>query len=343
MNKLLSKTTKKIPLIIMTCVAVLLMILSAVLSATIGVNYAATADDGQTITVQMNAFFYNTKIEEVEKVCEAEFEKQGLKVEYVYSGAMSGDDSELMYMFDDTAEKVSEAKASLAETFEAKTADETDTVFYGATISVTSGSEKLFEEIAWSHIWRAVGAVALFAVLTFVYVALRYKLEMGAAAAINSILSGALTTAILLLTRIPVAPSAIYAIAVASLLSTVFTVFYFNKVRANLKADKAKKEEERADSETLVVESSAHKEILVFTASLGVALVLVGAIATASVRLFAIVALLGLVIATATAIFYVPAVYLPLKKAADKVAAKNVKGYVGAKKKENEATAENAD
>ena len=339
MNKLLSKTTKKVPLLIMTCVAVLLMILSVVLSATLGVNYAATADDGKTVTVQMNAFFYNTKLEEVEKICEAEFEKQGLNVEYVYRGTMSGDDCEIMYMFDSAA-NVSEATTNLANAFETKTADATDTVFYGATISVTSGSESLFTEIAWSHVWRAVGAVGLFALLTFIYVSLRYKLEIGAVAAVNSVLSAALTTAIVLLTKIPVAPSAVYAIAVASLLSTVFTVVYFNKVRANLNAEREKKEEERTDAATLVVNSSAHKEVLAFAACLGVALVLVGAIATTSVRLFAIVSLVGLIVATATAIFYVPALYLPLKKVADKFAAKNAKGYIGAKKKASE---ENAD
>lgn len=338
MNKLLSKTTKKLPLILMSGIAVLLVALSVLLSALIGVNYAAPVDDAKTITMQMNAFFYNTKLEEAEAVCEQEFERLDLKVEYVYKSTMSGDDCEIMYVFagDTDNAKIASARTNVGILFDNKTQDANDTVFYGADISVTSGSETLYQEIYFSHVWRAVAAVGLFAVLSLVYVALRYKLAMGIVVAANTVLSAALTAAILLLTRIPVSPSAIYAIAVASLLGGIFTVFYFNKVRTALKAENDKKAEEMTDTATLVVNASAHKEIGVFAVCLGVALVLMGAIATTAVRWFAIVSLIGLVVAAATAIFYAPALYLPLQVAANKAQLKYAKGYVGAKKKDEE-------
>lgn len=338
MNKLLSKTTKKLTLILTSAIAVLLIVLSVVLSAVLGINYAAPVDDGKTITVQMNAFFYNTKLEEAETVCETEFERLGLKAEYVYKSTMSGDDCEIMYVFADSADnaKIADAKNGLTTIFDSKTQDANDAVFYGADISVTSGSEILYQEICLSHIWRAVAAIGLFAVLALVYVALRYKLAMGIVVAVNTILSAALTAAILLLTRIPVSPSAIYAIAVASLLGGIFTVFYFNKVRTAFKAENEKKAEDVTDTETLVVNASAHKEISVFAVCLGVALVLMGAIATTAVRWFAIVSLIGLVVAAVTAIFYAPALYYPLQVATNQAQLKYAKGYVGAKKKDEE-------
>jgi hypothetical protein len=113
--------------------------------------------------------------------------------------------------------------------------------------------------------------------------------------------------------RIPVTVSVSYVFAVAVLLSALMTVFVLNKFRA--------------DKET---EDFANEEVLLFTALGGAALVVVGAVATAGVRWFALAALVALVVAAFIGLIYAPARCLEWKAVADK---KPVKGaYVGAKK-----------
>ena len=184
-------------------------------------------------------------------------------------------------------------------------------------------------ELPFAYGYRAIGAVALFALLAFVYVAIRFKLNMGIATAVNLLVSAFLATSLLLVTRIPVTGSTIYAIAVSVLLSAIFTVFTLSKLRANLKEDGAAEK----TAEDLVVDSIATKEITLTAGTLGVALILVGAIATSVTRWFAITSLVCLVASAFVSLFFLPALYLPMLRAELKKSAESSKsGYIGAKK-----------
>ena len=101
------------------------------------------------------------------------------------------------------------------------------------------------------------------------------------------------------------------------------------------------KSEAAADKsvEDLVVESVAVKETLLFGGLLGGALFLIGILCGSAVAWFSLSAVIGLAVAVLLGIFYAPAVYLPLRKCADKIAANNPKsGYkpVKAKKEKEE-------
>ena len=323
MNKLLTKTVKKWKLLSIVLGAVLA--LSLALTLIFGVNHAASLSDNASLTVTVNRNAYNSKIEQIEEICESEFEENGLKVRMVKYGEMSGDDCEIVYVFDKDAD-LSKAKADLTTTFAAKTAGE----WNGSFISVSVSLEETLVTISTAQIVRTVIAVVVFSALAFAYVALRYRLNMGALTAICSFVSSALTAAVVLLVRIPVTNAFLYAVALAAPVTAALVMLTLNKLRSNLNSE--------LPADEWIVSSVAVKEILAIAAIGAFALVLVGAIATAAVRWFALLSLIAFAISVFTALIYAPALYLPMRKKAEKTAAEtNKSGYVGAKKQETES------
>ena len=100
----------------------------------------------------------------------------------------------------------------------------------------------------------------------------------------------------------------------------------FNKIRANKKNG-----EDGVSAEEVVTNGIAVNEILLLTAFFGIALLVVGIIATAAIRWFAVSALVAVLVSAFMGLMYAPAVYLPVKKAADKKPARPG-AYQGAKK-----------
>ena len=305
---------------LLSVIMAIVLAVSIVITAIFGVNYAATVSDQNTLTVTMNRYVYDNRLDDVKAVCEKEFKK--LSVEYTYNGEMNGDECEIVYVFDKTT-KLDEVKASLKKAVADKAAENGEWEF----IEVATANERLQTNIPVSYAVRAAIAVAVFAVLAFVYVALRYRLYMGVTVAIAILLSAVMTTAVVLLARIPVTSSVIYAVVISSVLAAIFTVLTLNKIRSNT---------EELSAEEKVYASVATKEITAITVALGAALVLVGAIATWSVRWFAICALVGLLVSALIGLVFVPAMYVPLQKAEDKASARSKSGYIGAESKTEE-------
>ena len=323
MNKLCQKM-KNVTLL--SVIMAIVLALSIVITAIFGVNNATTVNDQNTLTVTINNYFYNNKLDDVKAVCEKEF--KNLSVAYTYNGEMNGDECELVYVFDKTA-NLDNAKTALKKVFADKT--KVGGEWDGAFIEVATASETLQTNIPVGYILRAAIAVAVFAVLAFIYVALRYRLYMGVTVAISIVLSAVMTAAVILLARIPVTSSVLYAVVISSVLAAIFTVLTMNKIRSNT---------EDVSAEEKVYASTPTKEILAITAGLGVALVLVGAIATWSVRWFAVCALVSLLVAALIGLVFVPAAYLPMKKAEDKAAVRSKSGYIGAESKTEAKTEE---
>ena len=326
MNKLLSKTVNKIGLT--SIVIAVLLIASFLLTFFVGANYAITTDDMATLTVTVDDFHFNQdqSIAKIEDVCEDTFASAGVSPKATYRGTMNSD-SELVFVFE-YGTNLTQVKQALNDALDTEQA-QANSPITAAEIFVTNGSETLRAEIAWTFVWRAVLASAIFAVLAFVYVALRYRLHMGIVTAVCALLAPVLSAAIILLTRIPFTTASFYAMAMASMVTTIFALFTFNKLRANLK------DESYADksAENLVVSSIATKEMTVFSVIAGVALILVGAIATASVRYFALASLVSLLVSVTIGLLFAPALYFAFKKCADKKkAGVTASGYHGAQK-----------
>ena len=180
-------------------------------------------------------------------------------------------------------------------------------------------------------------AAAVILVIEFVYIAVRYKLNMGATAAATSLLSVLLTLAIVALARIPVTASVIYVAAFAMLYSAFLCMLSFNRMRENFKTDEYK----GMPADQAIASSVPAKVILLFAVVSAAALVLVGAVAVASGRWFALAALTALASGTYASLLFMPAMYLPLKKISDKKEAERARyDYKkGASKKEGKETA----
>ena len=138
------------------------------------------------------------------------------------------------------------------------------------------------------------------------------------------------TGAIVILARIPVTASVVYAIMASAIVTIVTTLFTFNKLRDTLKS-----EEKSSDAEELVASSIATKEIVIFTAILGGAILLVCIPAGVSAAWFALSAFIGVLVAAFIGLMFAPALYLPVQVAMNAKAASMTKhGYKGAKKAE---------
>lgn len=296
-----------------------------------GFNGATSMEDSKTLTVTMNKLVYNTQLEKVEEICENEF--GSLKYVAEKKGEMSGDDSEIVYVFDADADLAALEEALNAKFEAATNGGELD----GSFISVTTNEEAVVSTLAKDVVLRGVIALAVFAVLAFAYVSLRYKLDMGIVAAICVVLSGALTAAIAMIVRIPVTASLVYVICVSALMTAVTVLLTFNKIRANAKA------EEAISAEELVSSSVASKEICKLVWLTGGAIVLVGVVSGVASLIsagvlsttfwFAVQAVVAVLVAWFMGVVYAPALYLPFKAAEDeKNEGKTKTDYRGAKK-----------
>lgn len=316
MNKLLTKMTKKLPLLCL--VMTLIVALTAIFTAVFGVNTAARISDQTTVTVKMSAVYYRSesKRESVESVCEQVFEDANLDVMYVYNSAMSGDECELMYVF--------AADANVADAVDALKTQFAGEAYDGAFLAVEQGKETVKSAVSAVSIIRAAIAVVAFAALVFVYTWIVHGLQNAFVAVATVLLTVVMTAATILLVRIPVTSSVIYVCALAAMLASTFVMVGLNKLRYDESQD------ELAEK---VVRAVAAKEIVMTAAMLGVALVLVGALATWGVRYFALCSLIGLLVSVFVALFVAPAMQLPLlQKEAEAEAERSKSGYVGAKK-----------
>ncbi len=331
MNKIFAKTVKKRCAFITLAVAIVLLAASIIVSVLCGINFGAGIEDTKSITVTVNSFVYNNERDALEEVCEGVFEEKGLSVKYVYRSQLSGDDREMTYVFDANTEDADLAGAKLA--LKAKLDEESakaEGELNGAIVNVAYSSEEVKGAIASSRLLRAAIAVAVFAVLAFIYATVRHGVAYGLVALLAPIVAAALTTSIVLLTRIPVTNATFYAVAAATLVASVFVMMLLNKIKNNSKADAYA----NADDATLIKGSLASKWIVWTSVALGVAVVLVGAIATAAVRYFAIASLVGLVVAAFAGLIFAPACALAAKTYVKAKTSKNA--YVGAKKADQE-------
>lgn len=326
MSKFLTKTVRKGTLL--TVIIVIILALATVLGAIFGFHKNAVVSDTKMVTVSVSQYLYRSDMDKLKEECDTAL--SSVDIVYELYGEMEGDESEIVFVFNDK-EDVTEAKKQLADRFAVMTAE--DGEWEGWTITVGLTSSKTVSSLAKGYILRGVIAGVVLAVLAFIYTVIRYKWCMGITAGLCTLLSMGLTTAIVIISRVLVTSTVMYAIIGSGLLTVIAVLFTFNKLRANMKSEAAAQK----SVEELIVDSVAVKETLLFGGLLGVALFLVGILGGSAVAWFSLSAVIGLVVAICLGLVYAPAVYLPLRKCADKWAAKNPKsGYkpVKAKKKE---------
>ena len=294
---------------LLSIVASVILAIAVVMGVVFGVNgwgvfnKDALLKDAKTLTVSVNTFAYQTRLDDVEEECEKVLNAYG--VEYKMESEMSGDACEVVYVFNKDVD-IATAVTSLETTFASDTWKDA-----GVEVRFAVNAEKTLNVLAEGYVWRGVIAGVVMALLVFAYVAIRHGLFKGVAVGGANLLAVLMSVAVVMITRLPITASVIYVFAMAGLFASVVAMVAL------------KKTEESA--ETLAV-----KETAFVTVPVMVAFVLVGAIAVPGVRWFAILGLVALVVSVAVAMVFVPTFYLPFKLMEDN---KPVEGeYVGAVK-----------
>lgn len=313
-EKIVKSTIGKIN--ILSIVSAVIVIAGIVMLAIFGYNAQATNDDANTLTVKVNQYAYSQHLDEIEEICENTF--GDLRYEYTLKGEMSGDESEIVYVFEKDVD-LKETSENLTAAFAQATANGSESVLAGSSIGVTTNSEFVPDRLPFNSLLRTVLAGVGFGVLACLYVAIRQKFTNGLTLLASMSVSAALTCAIVLIVRIPVSASLVYVLFFNLLFTAIATTFTLNKV------NKAQKEKEDIEAEELISSNVAVCETLGFAAATAVALILFGAIATNLVRTFAAIALISVVVGLFAALFFAPAFYLPVKRFADKKAAQRAR------------------
>ncbi len=294
------------------CVAVIIVGLIATLI--FRVNNDITFDHTKTVTVQVNQFAYYTKIDDIEDICEDAFDEFGLKYAYQQNGEMNGDESEIVYVFNQKAD-IDEVVAKLNQTFETETA--VGGKLEGSFISVMGAKEEVIDRLPDEYLLRTVLAGVLFGILAGGYIILRHNFAAGFSLALTMCLSAGLTSAVCVLTRLPISISIVYVLFFDLLFTAIATMFTYNKIYDAGNTEEGKK----TPTEELVVSNLANKAIVIFAIAVAIALFVVGAIATHTVRMFCIFAFIATISGTFASLFFAPASYLFFKKITDKKAA----------------------
>lgn len=296
---------------LLSILTAVIVVVGVVFMAVFGFATNATNSDVNTLTVKVNQYAYSQHLDKVQDVAEDFFSETGVKYEYDMSAEMYGDESELVYVFDDEVVFTDAMLNSLQAKYDALTATNSGDVLAGSVINVVTNSEKVIVKTPDSTVIRAVVATVVFAVVACLYVAVRHHYTSGLALFVSLGVSAALTCSLVAITRIPTTDNWIFTLFFNLLFTAVCTAFTLNNVR------KAQKEDKKLDAETLVNSSVAVGQVLGFAFACVVGLVVLGAIATSAVRWFAAISLLSVVAGVFASLFFAPALYLQLKKVAD--------------------------
>ena len=321
MSKFLTKSVKQV-----TFLSVILAIILAaaiVVGTLFGFNKEATVSSNQTLTV--SGYNYNElALEDIKNDCEEFFPEATV---YEMSDVSYGDMVEYVYVFSADAD-LEESVAAMKAYFAERKADPNDALYH-VDFDLQLHKECAVSYLAEGYVCHAVIAGAVFAILAFVYVALRFKRwDMGLLVALSIVLGMGFTTALIALVRIPVTASTVYAVVVAGLLSAAVTMMTLHRVRLASK-DESSKNQSAAE---IVTNAIAWKEIVSLCSIVAIAMVVTGVLIGMAGIWFALSALVGIAVATFIGVLYAPAAYIPLKAKVDaKIANKTIR-YKGAEK-----------
>lgn len=308
-----NKTKAKLLTIVLSCVFSVLFLLAIVLGATIGFNSEVEA---KTLTVTIDQFAYDTKLEKLEDEFDKVFDKLDVTVLEKQYGEMAAE-SEILYLVDkDTdVEKVKTELRKVSGTLIEKE---------GVDIVWEGGSETVLASVPNGYITRAIIAGAVFAVAAFLYVTFRYRWDRGIVALLSVLFAFGATTVIVLATRIPANNSTLYGIMLSGLAAAVMVLFNFNKIRSQ--------EEEEQEVDAASCAAIGTKKTLFTTAALVVGLALLAVFGGAIIAWACVCAILGVLVAAVLALVYAPNVLALLKDPADANAKAKGKTYKGASK-----------
>ena len=325
------KLTKKLALIVSGVLAAIL-VAGIVLCAVLGFNSSIKdrAKDYKSLSVSLDYYSYEVDGGKIKGAINEVLGVAGLEADDVIIGNKGVAGKEIVYMFDkDTSNETLQMVKNAVDFM-------IEEGFEDAIFSVSVEDVNVVGMMAKNYVARGLIALAIFAVASILYVWIRYKLFAALYMLGSNLLTMGLTTAIIALTRVPVLPSVAAAIAASVLFSAVATLMFFNKLRA------AQKEDDAADksAEEIVTSSIAWKETTIFAGLMTAALLVMICVGRHAIAWFSLSSMIGVHVAAFISLVYVPVMFVPAKKLADKIAAEKAKTYKGAKKGEHAKKAE---
>ena len=307
----MSKSCKKATLI--TVLLTVILAAAVVIGAMFGFNKGAAVGDNKSLTVSMPQIAYDTDFEEIKAECESVF--GGASVQYEIQGEMDGYDREIVFVFDSEAD-VTAMQNALRTRFAELTKE--GAKWYGYEFDVQGSAETMVDFVAEGYVLRAVIAGVVFAVLALAYAWIRFKWTGGVVALLCSFFAMAGTAAIVVLARIPVTASTLYAVMISAFFAVAAVLLNLNKAKA------------ATEEKPCTVAKSA---ILTLSVVSAVAILAAGGLSGMANLWFAVACVAGIVVAAFLGLAYAPAVYATLSPvAAAKEAAKDKFSYKGAKK-----------
>ncbi len=196
-------------------------------------NYGVENADGAEVTVNYSLIDYTKS--DVQSICESAFSSNSLSG---YTVATYDDEGIIVYSFSHGTDSAKLDSAVSAIQSGLKTAGGES---YNAAI--TNASYSYYNSDATNsqaYVWAAVAAAIAIAIEA-VYIAIRYRIDMGAVSILANLSSVLLLTAVMAITRIPFG---IYFVAVSLLcllVSMISVLLFFAKVRSNYKDEEMSK------------------------------------------------------------------------------------------------------
>ena len=311
----MSKSCKKATLF--TVILTVILAAALVVGVMFGFNKGAAVGDNKSLTVSMDQIVYDTEMfDEVKAECEKVF--NGAKVEYEIDGNMDGYDREIVFVFNSEAD-VTAMQNALRTRFGELTKEGAQ--WYGYEFDVMGSAETTIDFVAEGYVLRAIIAGVVFAVLALAYAWVRFKWTGGLVVMLCTFFAMAGTAAIVVLARIPVTASALYAVMISAFFAAAAALLNLNKVEAAKKAGEEK---------PCAVAKNATLTLCLVSAA---AILLAGGLSGMANLWFAVACVVGIALALFLGLAYAPAVNAALAPvAAAKEAAKDKFSYKGAKK-----------
>lgn len=308
--------SRKLPLWI--AISALIIAAGIVMFFVFGFNISTELKDRTSVSVTYDAYITvnDDRLDVLEDAVTATIEAKGLDItDTVFTSETSGGTIE--FFFDKDTDT-----AFLNEVAEAVLND----VAANASLSGGTYEAAVHTYVAqyyYTYIWRGAIAICAGLITAFVYVSIRFKLNMGASVAISSLLSVVLVLALTIICRIPVGVTYIGALGFALVYSLVLNVVAMIYIRSTYKDENIKvlPAEEQLDKACASYVKPVSKIGVTFIAAMGIlnaACTIGGASVIAA---FCAVGLLCGLAGEFSSLLFLPAIYAPMKVASDKRAA----------------------
>jgi len=319
---------KRLPLLIV--IFAVIVAAGIIMFALLGVNLSNELKDRTSVEVTYDAYITvdDDRKDELEEIASAAIEENsGLTIkETVFSSESTGGSVQFFFDADVSQETLENA---LTAALNALSSSES---LSGGTYQ---GSVHVYvAQYFYTYIWRGAIAIAASIAVAFIYVSIRFKLNMGVTLAVTTVHNVLLVLALSVICRLSLASTFIAAIGFALVYSMLNTMVALVHMRSTYRDENIKVLPADEQIEKACLSYSRPCNVLNVVVLLAMSLILGLTVATApAIATFAMAGELCAVVNLYSTNLFLPALYIPLKQAADKRAAyKNSPEYKAKKR-----------